>query len=66
MEADRNVGWAIQKPIPSFRTQSLRTATGLPPWDPIAIKVSQILPGWQLHSPTKAYKKAQSCILNGF
>ena len=38
-EVDRKVGWAIQKPIPSFRTQSLRTATGLPPWDPVTVKV---------------------------
>ena len=38
-EADRKVGWAIQKPIPSFRTQSLRTAVGLPPWDLVAVKV---------------------------
>ena len=37
-EADRKVGWAVQKPIPSFRTQSLRTAAELPPWNPIAVK----------------------------
>ena len=37
-EADRKVGWVVQKPIPSFRTQSLRTAAGLPPWDPVAVK----------------------------
>ena len=39
MEADRKIGWAIQKPIPSFRPQYLRTAAGLPPWDPVAVKV---------------------------
>ena len=39
MEADRKVGWAIQKSIPSFRIQSLRMATGLPLWDPFAVKV---------------------------
>ena len=38
-ETDRKIEWAIQKSIPSFRTQSLRMATGLPPWDPVAVKV---------------------------
>ena len=46
METDRKVGWAIQKPIPSFRTQPLRTAAGLPLWNPVAVKVSRILSGW--------------------
>ena len=40
MEADHKVGWAIQKLIPSFRTQSLRTTARLLPWDPVAVKVS--------------------------
>ena len=31
------VGWAFVKPIFSFRTQSLRTAAGLPPWDPVVV-----------------------------
>ena len=39
MEADREVGWAIQKPIPSFWIQYLRTAVRLPPWDLVAVKV---------------------------
>ena len=51
-EADRKVGWTIQKSIPSFRTQSLRMAAGIPSWDPVAVKVFWISPGWRLHSPT--------------
>ena len=64
-EADRKVGWAVQKPIPSFRTQSLRTAAGYPPWNPVAVKVSRVSSGWRLPTPTKACNKAQSCNPSG-
>ena len=39
METDHKVGWAIQKLIPNFGTQSLRTAAGFPPWNSVAVKV---------------------------
>ena len=53
-EADRKVGWAVQKPIPSFRTQSLRTAAGYPPWNPVAVKVFPGLIRVATPSPTWA------------
>ena len=39
MEANRKVGWAKTKLIPNFRTQSLKTASGYLPWNPVAVKV---------------------------
>ena len=64
-ETDCKVGWAVQKPIPSFRTQSLKTSAGYLPWNPVVVKVSRISSGWRLPTPTKACKKTQSCIPNG-
>ena len=63
--ADCKVGWVIQKPIPNFRTQSLRTAAGLPLWDPVAVKVSRISPEWRLHFSTKALKRLKVVFLMG-
>ena len=62
METDRKVEWAVQKPIHSFQTQSLRTAAGYFPWNTVAVKVSRVSSGWRLPTPTKACKMAQSCI----
>ena len=62
MEADRKIGWAVQKPIPSFRTQSLRMAAGYPPWNPVAVKCPGFYLGGDSILQPKPFKKAQSCI----
>ena len=43
-------GWVGQiKPIPSFRTRYLKTASGYLPWNAVAISVSRLLFGCRLH-----------------
>ena len=37
------------KPIPSFRTRSLKTASGYLPWNPVVVSVSRLSSGWRIH-----------------
>ena len=64
-ESDSKIGWAIQKSILNFRTQSLRPAVGLSLWDPVTVKVSQILPGVATPFSNQSLLKGSNCIPSG-
>ena len=42
MEVNRKVGWAFQKPIPSFPNSVSDDGCWAPPWNPVAV---QCIPG---------------------
>ena len=54
-------GWVGQiKPIPSFRTRSLKTASGYLPWNAVAVKV---FPGFiRVVTPSTIWLPKPFCI----